>query len=307
MSIQEKKGTAEDSEKTFSFSVSTRRLTPLQIVELFDRAGRRNELSSVFGFMDESPLNGGRTRADSLHVPPDEIEKLNGMGIGYSFTLTNTAVAAEHLKDAHTNEMLKRFENPLNSVIIAMPLVADYIRERYPRYRLRASCLCNFNTAEEINDACGRFDMVTPWPEINENEELLGKLKFKDRIMLFGSQACLRNCINNRLRHYYFCSLDHIMYYNHRQYGVSYHPKDFEWPFPSFCRGKDTPVRLADLEKFRRMGFTKIKIVHPAQFAEHTLGIPPSPTGKMMSFVRTKILKQYPPVEVGQCARLPKK
>jgi hypothetical protein len=291
------------TEKPFAFSVSARRLTPVQIVNMFDQGGRRSELASVFGFLDESPLNGGRPRADSVPFPLTEIEKLNDMGIGYSFTLTNTAVAPEHLKDAHTNELLKRFERPINSVIVATDLVADYVREHYPAYKIRASCLCNFTTAEQINAACGRFDMVTPWPELNASDGFLGQLKHKDQIMLFGSQACLASCVENRLRHYFLASLDHIMFYNHRQYGTSYHPEDFEWTFPSFCRGKDVPILLEDLDRCRRLGFTNIKVVHPAQFAAHYLGIQPKPVGKIASFVRSRIPGRNPSVNVRPDAK----
>lgn len=284
--------------KPFVFSVSARRLNPRQIVEVFERAGRRSELSSVFGFLDESPLNGGRTREDSLPLRAEDVDWLNSQGLGYSFTLQNLAARSEHLHDRHTNELLKRFENPLNSIIFATSFIADYIREHYPAYRLRASCLCDYKTAEEINAACERCDMVTPWPEVNEDEALLAQLKLKEKVMLFGTQACLRNCRKNRLRHYYFASLDHIMYYNHREYGTSYHAEDFKWTHPSFCRAKDTSVVLEDLERLRQLGFRHIKIVHPELFAKHVLKVPLPASRTMRSFFVEKFLGRKTAYEV---------
>jgi ferredoxin--NADP+ reductase len=163
------------------FSLSGRRFRPVRLAEMFERAGRLHELGSIFGFLIESPLNGGRSRSGSLGYPPDEIEALNRMGVGYSFTLTNTAAAPEHLEDRRTNKMLTRFENPLNSVIVATPMVEEFIRGRYPGYKLRASCIYNLKTVDEINAACERFDMVTPWPDINDHDDQLAARSMHDR------------------------------------------------------------------------------------------------------------------------------
>lgn len=263
---------------SFRFCVSCRRIRPMRIVELFERAGRKDELASVFGFLIDSPLNGGRDRASSIVYPPEEIERLNAAGVGYSFTLTSTAAAPEHLRDRWTNEMLKRFENPLNDVIVATPLIEDFVREKYPGYKVRASCIYNFKTVEEINRACERFDLVTPWPDINDHDDRLAALTRKDRVMLFGTQICLKACGDHRLRHYYFWSLDHIAYYNHREYRVPYHPGDFRWTYLPPCVGRDYPTQLEDLERFRRLGFTHIKITQPVGFARKVLGVT-APTG----------------------------
>jgi hypothetical protein len=264
------------------FSISGRRYRPTWIADLFERAGHLDELSSVFGFLIESPLNGGRTRAGSLHYPPAEIEALNARGVGYSFTLTNTAASREHLEDEHTRAMLARFESPLNSVIVATPLVENFIRDQYPNYKLKASCIYDFRTADAINEATERFDMVALWPELNDDDTLLANLERKDRIMLFGTQLCLKVC--NPLRrpyHYYFNSLDHIAYYNHRKYGVRYDPRSFVWPYLAPCCGKQFGVETEDFNRFRELGFHNIKITMVQRFAEEYLGIPWSPAQKV--------------------------
>ncbi len=264
------------------FSISGRRYRPTWLAQLFERAGRLAELESVFGFLMESPLNGGRTRAGSLHYPPEEIEALNAMGVGYSFTLSNTAAAPGHLEDTWTNKMLHRFESPINSIIVATPMVEQFIRDRYPGYRLRASCIYNLRTADAINAACERFDQVALWPELNDDETLLKSLHAKERILLFGTQLCLKTCGHaQRLHHYYFNSLDHIAYYNHRQYGVPYYPRAAVWPYRSPCRGKDFAVEVENFDRFRALGFNHIKITMIQRLAADYLGIAWSPTQKV--------------------------
>ena len=143
---EQKPNQDENVQPDFKFCLSGRRFRPTKLAEMYKQAGKLHELGSIFGFLIESPLNGGRSRAGSMHYPPEEIEALNAMGVGYSFTLTNTAIAPEHLEDSWTNKMLKRFEHPLNSVTAATPLGETFIREHYPAYTLRASCIYNFDT-----------------------------------------------------------------------------------------------------------------------------------------------------------------
>jgi len=282
--------TAAQEPDSFKFSVSGRRFRPTMLAEMFEQADKLNELESVFGFLIESPLNGGRVRAGSLNYPPEEIERLNDMGVGYSFTLTNLAAAPEHLNDSWTNEMLKRFEKPINSVTVATELVENFVRERYPGYRLRASCMYDFKTIDEINEATERFDMVTCWPEINDkSDEDLLRLIHKDRVMLFGAQVCLKRCGDHRLRHFYVSSLDHIAWYNQHEYGVPYHPGSSRWIFKSPCQGKNAGVELEDLERLKRLGFSRIKITPPLQFAEAYLGVKWSMTRKILTSLRGKL------------------
>lgn len=276
-------------ESSFKFSLSGRRFRPTMIARMFDQADKLNELESIFGFLIESPLNGGRIRAGSLNYPPEEIEKLNDMGVGYSFTLTSLAATPEHLEDQWTNEMLRRFENPLNSVIVAKPLVENFIRKRYPGYKLRASCMYDFKTINQINEATERFDIVACWPDINDkSDEELSGLVNKDRVMLFGAQVCLKKCGDYRLKHFYVSSLDHIAWYNQHEYGVPYHPDSSRWPFRHPCQGKKVGVEMEDIERFKRLGFRRIKITPPLQFAEAYLGINWGRKQRILNYLRIK-------------------
>ena len=134
-----------------------------------------------------------------------------------------------------------------------------------------------FDTAEKINRACEKFDEVTLFPVMNDRIEELKKIKYKDRVVIFATQICLKKCGRTSLRHYYFWSLDHIAWYNHQTYKVSYHGRDFEWHFLPPCRGKDCPMEMEDLDKFISLGFNKFKIAQFDFFKERYWGIKPPP------------------------------
>lgn len=283
----ESTGTRDDGAPRFC--VSARRMRPLKIVDLFEQAGKIHQLDSVFAFLRESPLNGGRDRHSSVQFPIDEIEELNRRGVGYSFTLTNLVAAPWHLDDPWTNEVLERFEDPMNSVIVATPLVADYIQKKYPGYRLRASCMFDFKTPDELNEACKRFDMVTPWPEINSHDDQLGALEQKSKILLFGSHLCLRRCGNRSLRHYYFWSLDHIAYYNRREYGVPYCARASRWHRRAPCVAEQMQDEIEDFTRLGHLGFSHFKVVQVPLFAETYLGLQRGPIATFWEHARRRI------------------
>jgi collagenase-like PrtC family protease len=232
----------------------------MDIVDEFKKYGCLEQLQSLFGFLFDSPLNGGRLRRDCIRFPLDVIDELNSLRIGYSFTLTNLTVAKEHLEDPHTNNMLRRFENPLNGVIVADDSIADYVRINYPGYRLRASCIYDYVTAEEINDACERFDEVCPFPEVNHKPKTLEAIKNKKKVTLFGTSICLNLCGKNRLHHYYILGQDHIAWYNHRKYQIPYKRDAFKNPKMPWCKAKLSSPMMHNLEELEGMGFSTFKI-----------------------------------------------
>lgn len=242
------------------FTVSSRWHHPMEIVQRFERHGSLDQLKRVYGFLFDSPLNGGRLRQDCITFAMDVIDELNEMGIGYSFTLNNLTVAREYLEDAQTNRLLERFEHPLNGVIVAHDDVADHIRRRFPGYKLRASCIYDFTELDVINEACEMFDEVCLFPEVNDRPELLGGLKHPEKITLFATSVCLNLCGKKRRHHYYLLGQDHIAYYNHMRYDVPYRSDAFARPRLPWCRAHAARPRLHDIDALAAYGIGTFKV-----------------------------------------------
>jgi len=243
------------------FTVSSRLADPLEIVRRFEQYGRLNQLESVFGFLFDSPLNGGRLRKGCLTFPLEVIDELNEMGIGYSFTLTNLTAADEHLEDPLTNHVLERFHRPLNGVITADDRITEYVRRHYPDYKLRASCIYDFTDADEINAACERFDQVCLFPKVNDRPELLCTLHKPEKIMLFATSICLNASGKNCRHHFYLAGQDHIAHYNHRVYQTPYDDDAFSNPYLPWCKAKSTTPRIHDLDALADLGFSAFKVI----------------------------------------------
>ena len=249
-----------------NFTVSARYHHPTEIVDLFKRYDALPQLKRVFGSLFESPLNGGRPRGLCNPYPMEVIDRLNEIGIGYSFTLTNTTVATEYLEDPHTNEVLKRYERSMNGVIVANDQIAQYIRDTYPKYQLRASCIYNFLEPQEINDACEVFDEVCCFPEVNDNVEKLLAIKRPEKVVLFATSVCLNLCGKNRVHHYYILGQDHIAFYNHKKYGISYKERDYFNPKMPWCVAEKSKPKMHDIHRLNKMGFSTFKITQPDLF-----------------------------------------
>ena len=106
------------------------------------------KIGSVYGTFPTSLWNGGRYfegKTDD-RVIAAVIQQFNARGIPLRFTFTNPLLKKEHLSDEFCNKVLKMADNGMNEVIVFSPLLEEYIRKHYPRYRLTSS------TCKQITD-----------------------------------------------------------------------------------------------------------------------------------------------------------
>ena len=104
-------------------------------------------ITSVFGCYNVM-WQGGRTSCSSpVHnysgwTPEEVIKDYNNRGIGCTFTFSNTLLKEEHLSDPSCNyllDLLARQNFDSNSVAITCDILSDYIRDKYPNLRQKAS------------------------------------------------------------------------------------------------------------------------------------------------------------------------
>ena len=74
------------------------------------------------------------------------LRQFNGRGIPCRFTFTNPLITEEHLNDKFCNDVMRMADNGLNEVIVNSPILEEYIREKYPSYKITSS------TCKQIED-----------------------------------------------------------------------------------------------------------------------------------------------------------
>jgi len=149
------------------------------------------QIESVFGFVEQSSLYGGRAFTHR-ELSDKDVEQLNELGIGLRIPLTNHFVSKEEY--LATSDMLNKYQNPLNSVICTNDDLAQWILDDFPYYDIEASVIKNLLSLEQIEDALHIYHTVVLPMVSNDNADLLSQIKDKSRIRLFANAGCAYTC-----------------------------------------------------------------------------------------------------------------
>lgn len=149
------------------------------------------EIESIFGFVEQSTLYGGRP-----FIRPElserDVRQLNNAGIGLRLPMSNHFVTRKEY-DANC-DLLQKHHRKENSIIVTNDKLAKWIRQDFPLYRLDASVIKNIHTCKQIDQALEIYDDVVLPMDTNEKISFLEKIEAKDRIILFANAGCALTC-----------------------------------------------------------------------------------------------------------------
>ena len=192
------------------------------IFQLLDQIQNRYDcilpITSVFGCYNVM-WQGGRTSCTSpVHnyggwTPEVLIKDYNNRGIGCTFTFSNTLLKEEHLSDPSCNyllDLLARQNFDSNAVAITCDILSDYIRDKYPNLRQKASIvkltseMPKKRTFEYYESLFEKYDRIYLHPDDNLNLRLCEKIAESgkvDKYELLVNEKCTINC-SIRKEHY---------------------------------------------------------------------------------------------------------
>ncbi len=226
--------------------------------------GIKPTINSVYGSVKTS-WGGGRPSGwpdVEKKAAESTIHRHNENQTSCCFTFSNYHITKEDLEDKTANLLLEVASEGSfqNYAIVSSDLLADYIREKFPKIKLISSVLKpiyeieNFqDTPQYYNDLCKRFDRVTLRPELSFDYNFLKKLTNKDKIDLIVNQDCLPNCPLYR-KHYDF--------YSEVERGIKQRSEDF-------CHLEKRKVEAVyntsllsnqDMDKMIQLGFKNFKL-----------------------------------------------
>lgn len=179
----------------YTFTVSARGKQPK--VPVFQFLRRHfghlplNRIESLFGFVEYSPLYGGRV-FHGRELSERDVFQLNNAGIGLRLPLSNHFVSREEYAASRT--FLEKYHRENNSVIVTNDDLALWIRADYPHYRIDASVIKNVNTPKKLRQALALYDEVVLPMTANEDLPFLESIADKGRITLFANAGCAFTC-----------------------------------------------------------------------------------------------------------------
>ena len=235
------------------------------------------EIASFYGTFPQSLWNGGRRvngLCDKSYVK-DVVREFDKLQIPIRFTFTNPTLTKDDLKDDFCNYVLKTADNGINGVIVVSDMLEEYIREKYPNYKVTSSTCKRITDLETLNDETAKkYDIVVMDYDFNNKFDILEKVQNKEKCEILVNACCQPNC-PHRKQHYHDIGAmqkavcQHIQKsrntpFNAEKYGVS-DPHSQSCPYmyydPVDVRQHSTHVTpKAIFEKYLPMGFNQFKI-----------------------------------------------
>ena len=164
------------------------------------------EIASFFGTFPPAVWNGGRSvkgKCDEGFIK-QVIKVYNDLGIPVRFTFTNPCITEELLHDEFCNRILELAYNDMNEVIVNSQLLEDYIRDKYPKYKLTSSTCKRLDSIEgPISELKKDYSIVVLDYDLNNKFDLLEKIPQEDRgrVEILCNTLCNANC-KMRKEHY---------------------------------------------------------------------------------------------------------
>jgi len=202
------------------------------------------QIDSLFGFVEYTPIYGGRIYGQPEFSPQD-VHALYGAGIGVRLPLTNHYV--DEAEYEQSRALLEKYHRPGNAVIVTDDNLARWIRRDFPHYRIEASVIKNLRNSARIEEAMKLYDTVVLPMELNEDEDFLVTVPEKQRVTLFANAGCALTCPSRIC----YVSISKINKGNGGQFKCSQSLKEREQ------RG----MVDFDLERLQALGFSRFKLL----------------------------------------------
>lgn len=151
----------------------------------------KNKVSTVFGFVEQSSLYGGRI-FNGAELSRNDVKYLYKMGIGLKLPLTNHYVTDSEYKD--NLEFLDKYHKSGNSVAVVNDDLANWIKRDFPKYEIEASVIKNIHTQSTIDKYLDLYDIIVLPMDMYSDLDYLAGLQHKKRLRFFVQAACAYNC-----------------------------------------------------------------------------------------------------------------
>ena len=220
-------------------------------------------INAVFGNFQFCCWDGGRifNNISYKHASIEDILRLkeiynNILEIPMRLIFTTALTEPDLCHSYYDNTVAHLCEDEMNEIVVASPVLEEYLRINYPKYSFIASTTKCISSAEEAKEELERYKMCCIDYNLNKNTTFLNSLKSeeKDKVEFLVNAICAPGC-PTRKQHYYLNSL-----YNY-SYGVPYN-----LPQCSIKKNNLYPHNYVnnlthdDIIKYHQLGFSNFKL-----------------------------------------------
>ena len=173
---------------------------------------------AFFGNFQMCIWDGGRCFSVQKHATLEKIEEIknfyNKENIPIRFIYTNTKIEPKHCYDRFSNIVTEICENDINEIVVNSPVLEEYLRKTYPKYKFISSTTkCITKKEDLINELNKNYFRVCLDYNLNHNFKLLENLskEQKEKCEFLVNAICISAC-PNRKKHYDLNSLSSLSY-----------------------------------------------------------------------------------------------
>lgn len=177
-------------------------------------------IGAVYGNFQFCIWDGGRIFSNYKHTTLEEIQYVknlynNEFKIPIRFVFTSTILEEKHLSDRFCNMILRECENDINEIVVNSPILENYIRKNYPKYKIISSTTKCLSKPEDfkLEIMNPNYHLVCLDYNLNKNINLLDTLneEEKARCEFLVNAICPPSC-PSRKEHYKLNSLFYLNY-----------------------------------------------------------------------------------------------
>lgn len=164
------------------------------------------EIASCYGCFAPALWNGGRAISGLSNGNRIEntIREFNERGVPIRYTFTNPTLTPADLRDPFCNRICRAAHNGFNEVIVNLPFLEEYIREKYPQYPLVSSTVKQLEDLDALIAELNKdYKLVVLDYNWNNDFEKLAKIpqEYRARCEILINPYCTPHC-KRRADHY---------------------------------------------------------------------------------------------------------
>lgn len=158
------------------------------------------EIGSVYGAPSDCIWGGGRVGEEGADCGK-ALALFREYGISARLTFSNSLLREEHLSDRKCNalcEMLNKYNNPKNGVIVHSELLLQYLKRNYPNLYFVSSTTKVLTDFSQLAEEIDRDDFLYVVPDFRLNKafERLEALSLpqKNKVEFLCNECCYTGC-----------------------------------------------------------------------------------------------------------------
>jgi len=235
------------------YSVSCRDKDPKTNLRRFFRSKYptldKTAIDMVFGFVESSPLYGGRL-FNNPELSDNDVAYLYAHNIGLKIPVSNHFASEQEYEQSLP--LLEKYHRQGNGLAIVNDDLAKWVRRDFPKYELEASVIKNIHKQEQIDKALELYDVVVLPMDMCLKPDVLKTFEPKQKIRLFVNAGCALTCPAR-------------MCYRGISKDNKYSPEDR--PFVANCSKDklaprdDSEFMDFDVEQLQSLGYSKFKML----------------------------------------------